>query len=156
MVRALLEADIPLQAIVITGRNRALRSKLQGLRLGSNRVKIEGFVDDMAVYLAASDVVVGKAGPASVYEALAVRRPVLVTSYVGLNERAVARFVERQGLGHHVKTPKALLEMTQRYASNPALLEEVALRCRRLDLEGRTERLAHYLVRYACAGTTSA
>jgi UDP-N-acetylglucosamine:LPS N-acetylglucosamine transferase len=154
LVRALLEADLPLQAIVITGRNRALRSKLQGLRPGSNRLKIEGFVDDVAVYLAASDVVVGKAGPASVYEALAVRRPVLVTSYVGLNERAVARFVERQGLGYHVRNPEALLEIVRRYASNPTLLEEVALRCRWLGLEDRTERLAHYIVRYARAGTT--
>ena len=154
LVRVLVGSDVALQAIVITGRNRALRSKLQELRLGSDRLKVEGFVDDMAVYLAASDVVVGKAGPASVYEALAVGRPVLVTSYVGLNELAVARFVERQGLGHHVKNAEALLEIVRRYASNPALLEEVAWRCRRLDLEDKTERLAHYVVRYACAGTT--
>jgi hypothetical protein len=31
----------------------------------------------------------------------------------------------------------------------PALLEEVARRCRELDPAAATERLAHYIVRYA-------
>ena len=138
-----------MQVVVITGRNKALKGELQRLHPGSDKLRVEGFVDDVAGYLAASDVLVGKGGPASVYEALAVGRPVLVTNYVGLNERAVVRFIEHQGLGHHVKSPAALLEKVQHYASNPASLWEVGLRCRRLDLATKTEQLARYLVRYA-------
>ena len=151
LIRALLNSDTPLQVVVITGRNRVLRSELRRLQPGPDKLRVEGFVDDMAGYLAASDVVVGKGGPASVYEALAVGRPVLVTSYTGLNERAVVQFIEHRGLGHYVKTPTALLEKVWHYASDPTLLEKVALRCRRLELAVKTEQLAHYLVRYACA-----
>ena len=153
LICALLDSGIPLQVVVVTGRNKVLRSELQRLRPGSEELRIEGFVDDMAGYLAASDVVVGKGGPASVYEALAVGRPILVTSYIGLNEQAVVRFIERQGLGHYVKTPAALLDKVRRYASDPALLEKVALRCRGLELAVKTEQLAHYLVHYACTST---
>jgi UDP-N-acetylglucosamine:LPS N-acetylglucosamine transferase len=153
LICTLLDSDISLQVVVITGRNKALRSQLQRLRPGSDKLRVEGFIDDMAGYLAASDVVVGKGGPASVYEALAVGRPVIITSYIGLNELGVVRFIERQGLGHYVKSPEALLEKVQHYASDPGLLEKVALRCRGLELAVKTEQLAHYLVHYACAST---
>jgi UDP-N-acetylglucosamine:LPS N-acetylglucosamine transferase len=151
LIRALLGSYIPLQVIVVVGRNGALRRELQRFRPGSNGLKVSGFVDAMAGYLAASEMLVGKGGPASAYEALAVGRPVLITSYTGLNERAVVRFIERQGLGQHLKTPEALLEKVRRYASDPTSLEEIALRCRGLDLETKTERLAHYIVRNARA-----
>jgi UDP-N-acetylglucosamine:LPS N-acetylglucosamine transferase len=149
LVRALLGSDVPLQVVVIAGRNEALKEELRVLGTGTNVLRIEGFVEEMATYLAASDVFVGKAGPASVYEALVVGRPALVTGYAGLNEVGVARLVESMGLGRYVRTPGALLEEVRRYALDPALLEEVARRCRELDPAAATERLAHYIVRYA-------
>src|ERR687894_963201 len=154
LVRVLLSSDVSPQVVVIAGRNGALKRELKALGMG--RLRIEGFVENMATYLAASDVFVGKAGPASVYEALVVGRPALVTGYAGLNELGVARFVEAQRLGRHVRTPKMLLEEVRRYASDPALLEEVARRCREMELAPATERLAHHIVRYAQAGENDA
>src|SRR5215211_5720922 len=149
LVRALMGSDVPLQVVVIAGRNEALKEELRALEIGENVLRIEGFVEDMATYLAASDVFIGKAGPASVYEALVVGRPALLTGYAGLNEVGVARLVEQWGLGRYVRTPGALLEEVRRYALNPSLLEEVARRCRMLEPAAATERLAHYIVRYA-------
>jgi hypothetical protein len=40
----------------------------------------------------------------------------------------------------------------RRYASYPALLEEVARRCRQLDLASSTERFAHHIISYALTG----
>src|SRR5215210_5487484 len=156
LVRALLGSDVPLQVVVIAGRNEGLKKELRALGMGRNVLRIEGYVEDMATYLAASDVFVGKAGPASVYEALVVGRPALVTGYAGLNEVGVARFVENERLGCYVETPGALLEEVRRYASDGALLEEVARRCREMDLAAATERLAHHIVRYATAGKDGA
>ena len=149
LIEALLNSDTAPQLVAITGRNKALRDELRELSEEYSSLRVEGFVDDVAVYLAAADVVVGKGGPASVYEALAVGRPVVLTGYAGLNELGVVRFVEDMGLGRYVKSRKELLKAVRRYASEPELREEVALRCRDLDLEDRTERLARYIVRYA-------
>ena len=156
LVRALLGSDVPLQVLLIAGRNEALKEELRALGTGTNVLRIEGFVEDMATYLAASDVFIGKAGPASVYEALVVGRPALLTGYAGLNEVGVAWLVENMGLGRYVKTAGALLEEVRRYALNPSLLEEVARRCRELDPAAATERLAHYIVRYATDSETGA
>lgn len=147
LVRTLLGSEVAPQVVAITGRNEPLRDRL--LKLDSDRLRVEGFVENVAPYLAASDVFVGKAGPASVYEALAVGRPVLLTGYAGLNERGVLRFVEEQGLGSHVRDRDSLLRELRRYSQDQDQVKEVALRCRALDLEDRTRRLAHYIVRYA-------
>ncbi len=149
-ILGLLETDLPLQVVAITGRNEALKEELKGL--GAERLRVEGFVDNLAEYLAASDVFVGKAGPSSVYEALAVGRPVLASGYAGLNELGVVRFIESRGLGHHVRTTAALAREVRRYAGDPGLLREVARRCRELDLASSTERFAHHIVGYARSG----
>ena len=153
LIQTLLDSDVPLRVVAITGRNEALREELRTLR--SSRVTVEGFVDNLAEYLAASDVFVGKAGPSSVFEALAVGRPVLASGYAGLNELGVTRFIENRGLGRHVRTTAALAREVRRYAGDPTLLEEIARRCRELDLASSTERFAHHIVSYARAGGQS-
>ena len=152
LISTLLDSDLPLQVVAITGRNAALGEGLRILWPEAASLRVEGFVENMAEYLAASDVFVGKAGPSSVYKALAVGRPVLASGYAGLNELGVTRFIEREGLGHHVRTNAALVREVRRYAGDPALLEEVARRCRKLDLASSTERFAHHIVNYALTG----
>lgn len=150
-VRTLLGA-VP-QVVVVTGRNEALKDALLSWDVPKGRLVVEGFVEDMALRLAASDVFVGKAGPASVYEALAVGRPVLMTGYAAYNELGVARFVEERGLGSfvggRVKGAAALRAAVLRYAHDGGLLESVSARCGELDLRSQTEEVAHHIARYA-------
>jgi len=86
------------QFLVVTGKNAALRQELQALGLGAN-VRIYGFVDNMEELMAASDVIVTKAGPGTLMEALVMRRPVIVTQAVGMQERGNIDFVLNHELG---------------------------------------------------------
>jgi UDP-N-acetylglucosamine:LPS N-acetylglucosamine transferase len=134
--------------IVICGRNDALKNTLARRFVSNNNLRILGFVDIMAQYLAASDVVLGKAGPASVFEALAVGRPVLVQSYAGLNEWGVIQFVQRRELGAYVPAVEQTLSATCRYFQTPHLLSDIAARCATLDLPTATTALARRIVAY--------
>ena len=153
-VRVLAAARPHAQILVMCGRNETLRRKVAALQ--APNLRAYGFSRDMAVFLAASDVVVGKAGPASVYETLAVGRPLLITSYAGLNEQGVTRFVAEQGLGHYVPSTAALLEALRLYEradpgqGNPRSdrVQEVAARCRALDLKGQTDAVAQAILGY--------
>lgn len=102
------------QTLCMCGRNARLKETLEALaarlegapdggRAGGtgNGVppRVFGYVADMETYLAACDVVLGKAGPASTMEALAVGRPVIATSYAGLNELAVGHYLAASGQG---------------------------------------------------------
>ncbi len=82
-----LERTYPQQQfLVVTGKNAALRQELEALELGAN-VRIYGFVDNMEELMAASDIIITKAGPGTLMEALVMRRPVIVTQAVGMQER---------------------------------------------------------------------
>jgi UDP-N-acetylglucosamine:LPS N-acetylglucosamine transferase len=87
-----------LQLMVVTGKNAALRQDLLALGLRPN-IHIYGFVDNMEVLMAASDIIITKAGPGTLMEALVMRRPVIVTEAVGMQERGNIDFVLNHELG---------------------------------------------------------
>jgi 1,2-diacylglycerol 3-beta-galactosyltransferase len=98
LVVALGRAYPQQQFLVVTGKNAALHTELQALNLGPN-MRIYGFVDNMEELMAASDVIVTKAGPGTLMEALATRRPVIVTQAIGTQERGNIDFVLNYELG---------------------------------------------------------
>jgi UDP-N-acetylglucosamine:LPS N-acetylglucosamine transferase len=137
------------QVVVLTGRNAALKDRLAVF--AEQGVRIEGFTDRMTWFLAAADVVVGKAGPASVFETLAVGRPFIATSYTALNERAVVRFLEARDLGGYAPQPREAVRQVLSYRAGGAA-DAVAKRAAVLDIAGMTERLARYIAAYAETG----
>ncbi len=86
------------QLLVVTGKNRALYEDLTSNRRHSHS-HIYGFVNNMEVLMAASDIVITKAGPGTLMEALVMRRPVIVTEAVGMQERGNIDFVLNHELG---------------------------------------------------------
>ncbi|HET9221766.1 MAG TPA: glycosyltransferase, partial [Roseiflexaceae bacterium] len=108
LVVALDRAYPQQQFLVVTGRNAALREELQTLGLGPN-VHIYGFVDNMEELMAASDIIVTKAGPGTLMEALAMRRPVIVTQAVGMQERGNIDFVLNYELGAFCPTVERIV-----------------------------------------------
>lgn len=150
VVRSLLTLPDPPQVVVISGRNEALAQQLRAL--DDERLVVCGFVEAMADYLAAADLVIGKAGPASVMEALAVGRPVLVTGCAGLNEVKLLRFLVARGLGHEARDLATLRALVMDYQTSPQRLAEVAARAKVLDIAGMTERLAAYLAEVVFRG----
>ncbi len=153
-VRALLELGV--QVVAVTGHNERLRARLEASTSGHINFTVRGFVDNMAQYLAACDLMVGKAGPASVMEALAVGRPVLVTRYAGLNERKLVHFLSERRLGAYAPDIKRLTQEVSSYRSAPERLCEVRRRSAALGLAEMTEQLARYLARAATHGLPEA
>lgn len=140
-VQSLLEHPLKPYVVVVTGHNTVLREQLGSLP----RVRALGYIGNMADYLAACDVVVGKAGPASVLEALAVGRPVLAVSYAGLNEAKLVRFLERNQLGAYVPRPSQLGDELGHFAE-PSAQQRVSDGARALELGTMTQNLSNYLV----------
>ncbi|MEJ2122117.1 MAG: glycosyltransferase [Alphaproteobacteria bacterium] len=137
------------QVVFLAGRNEALKAQLADL--AERGARIEGFTDRFAHYLAAADVVVGKAGPSSVLGALAVGRPYIATAYTALNERAVVRFLEASQLGGYAARVGDAVEQVLSYRAEGAV-DAVAKRAAAFDFAGMTERLARYIAAYAETG----
>jgi 1,2-diacylglycerol 3-beta-galactosyltransferase len=103
LVLELDQAYPAMQFLVVTGKNTALHADLRSLGLRPG-IHIYGFVDNMEELMAASDIVITKAGPGTLMEALVMRRPVIVTEAVGMQERGNIDFVLNHELGSFCPT----------------------------------------------------
>ncbi len=128
LVLALEQACPDKQLLVITGKNRAVYEELNRRRRSAHS-HIFGFVDNMEALMAASDLVVTKAGPGTLMEALVMRKPVIVTEAVGMQEQGNIDFVLNYELGLFCPTPERIiaavgeLEGPQRYQETVHRLE---------------------------------
>lgn len=96
------------QLLVVTGKNAALKADLEKLQLGE-RVHIFGFVTNMEELMGASDLVITKAGPGTLMEALVLGRPVIVTEAIGMQERGNIDFVLNHELGAYCPTVERII-----------------------------------------------
>ena len=86
------------QLVIVTGTNHKLRWEMRDLDHGQHS-QVLGFTQNMAELIVASDVVLTKAGVATIMEAWALERPVIILEEVGLQEHGNGRFVESMGAG---------------------------------------------------------
>ena len=98
IVRKIDKANLPIQLIVVCGRNDALRARLESAHLRTP-AHICGFVRTMPEIMHASDVVITKGGPQTIAETLVAARPVIITQLLPGQEEGNGAFVESRGVG---------------------------------------------------------
>ena len=97
---ALAKARLPIQLVVVCGRNESLKQRLDELAPSlPTPVHVLGFTDKIPEYFRAVDLLVTKAGPGTLAEANAAQLPVIVYDYVPGQERGNVDFVRNNGLG---------------------------------------------------------
>ncbi len=97
---ALARAKLPIELLVVCGRNEPLKQRLLELAPSlPTKLHVLGFTDEIPEYFHAVDLLVTKAGPGSLAEANAAQLPVVVYDYVPGQERGNVDFVRSNGLG---------------------------------------------------------
>jgi 1,2-diacylglycerol 3-beta-galactosyltransferase len=88
------------QLLLICGKNTKLRAKLQTLPHAAPMF-VEGFTKEVPRYMQLADYFVGKPGPGSISEAVAMRLPVIVelNAWTLPQERYNAQWVREMGVG---------------------------------------------------------
>jgi 1,2-diacylglycerol 3-beta-galactosyltransferase len=89
-----------LQLIFICGRNGRLKARLDSMETPYPKF-VEGFTKEIPRYMAMSDFFIGKPGPGSISEALAMKLPVIVerNSWTLVQERYNADWVREKQVG---------------------------------------------------------
>jgi 1,2-diacylglycerol 3-beta-galactosyltransferase len=110
-VRAISQAHLPVQLLVVTGRNRRLYTHLQRTRASLHvHATIFGFVQNMPELMHASDVIITKAGPGTICEALACHLPVILSGYVPGQEEGNVTYVTDNAVGMLAMEPATLVD----------------------------------------------
>jgi len=151
---ALAKANLPLHLVVVTGRNAALKTRLEELAPTlPTPMTVLGFRNDIAELMRASDLLVTKAGPGTLAEASVAQLPVVVYDYVPGQERGNLDWVRSNGTGVVALTTAEVVSSVERILSGRHL---VAMREQLKDVvpRGSSRRIAALISEIAERGAT--
>jgi 1,2-diacylglycerol 3-beta-galactosyltransferase len=116
--RAIASGSLDLDLVVICGRNQRAQSALTGLHIAAGHpVRVLGYVNNMAEWMRAGDVVVSKAGPGTIAEALCCGVPLLLVWYLPGQERGNVEWVVDIGAGRYVPRDEQLVDTVAELAA---------------------------------------
>jgi UDP-N-acetylglucosamine:LPS N-acetylglucosamine transferase len=100
IAQKLEKAQVQLQLIMICGHNAKLAEQLKAMS-GTVKMHVEGFTKEVPRLMKMADFMIGKPGPGSISEAMAMGLPVIVesNSWTLPQERYNADWVREQGVG---------------------------------------------------------
>ncbi|MFA5098118.1 MAG: glycosyltransferase [Candidatus Margulisiibacteriota bacterium] len=97
---ALNHSKVQAQLIIVAGRNEKLKRRLEKAAPKFRMpMKVYGFTNEVPDLMSASDIIITKAGPGSIAEALAKELPLIITSWLPGQEEGNVEFVLKEGLG---------------------------------------------------------
>ena len=128
-VNSISQARLSVQLLIITGRNKRLYVHLQRSRSSLHvPSKVFGFVYNMPEMMRASDVIVTKAGPGTICEALACNLPIILSGYVPGQEEGNVSYVLENQVGTIAHDSMELIDALRRLLKpgSQVLCEQVA------------------------------
>ncbi len=132
-VRELSLERHPWQLVIVCGRNEKLRKRLYEME-ALTPMLILGFVDYMPELMRACDLVVTKAGPGAIAEALATGLPLVITGFLPGQETPNVDFVVESGIGAFAPKESELRDEVRVLAEGGPTWR---------DMARRAEELAH-------------
>ena len=124
IVRRLAGRDA--QLLVAAGRNERLRERLARCRW-ELPVRVLGFAQNMPDLMSAADLLVTKAGPGTISEALACGLPMIITSALPGQESGNVGYVVSHGAGYQISDSEELAQAVERLGRPEARDELAAL-----------------------------
>lgn len=119
--------ETPAQMAIIAGNNEALQRRLRS-EAWPIPVTVLGFVENMASWLAASDLLISKAGPTTLAEAACAGVPVLITGFVPGQETGNVAWTQEHNAGVFVPDIGQAAQLVSAWLrpGNPHLAEMAA------------------------------
>jgi 1,2-diacylglycerol 3-beta-galactosyltransferase len=155
---ALAKARLPVELVVVCGRNEPMRIKLEELAATlKTPMHVLGFTDKIPEYFRAVDLLVTKAGPGSLAEANAAQLPVVVYDYVPGQERGNVDFVRQNGLGAvAIHGSAEVVETVRTMIRRPDRLDAIRLNQELVAPVRSSRRIAALIAQIANTGTIPA
>ncbi|HSL99149.1 MAG TPA: glycosyltransferase [Candidatus Limnocylindria bacterium] len=132
LANALQEVSHPIQVAVVCGKNVALKRRLEELPTPTHPVKIVGFTTEMERWMAASDLLVGKAGGLTSSEALASGLVMVIVNPIPGQEERNSDHLLEEGVAIRCNNLPALAYKIDSLLSDKKRFERMRQAVRRL------------------------
>ena len=149
----LARAGLDFHLVVVTGRNAALRQKLNELAPSlATPMTVLGFRNDVPELMRAADLLVTKAGPGTIAEASVAEVPVVVYDYVPGQERGNLDYVRTNGIGVVALTTSQVISSVARIVHNQERLAKMRAQQTAVAPRGSSRKIAELIGRIAIDG----
>ena len=150
---ALAKSKLPFHLVVVTGRNAALKAKLEEIAPRFEiPMTILGFRNDVPSLMRAADLLVTKAGPGTLAEASITEVPVVVYDFVPGQERGNLDYVRTNGIGVVALTSSDVVQSVSRIVHNQERLAAMRMRQGNIAPRGSSRRIAELIAEIATSG----
>lgn len=156
-VEEIISQHLRAQLLVVTGRNRGLYARLERMRRyldAPTQIALFDFVRNMPELMRASDVIVTKAGPGTISEAVACELPIVLTGAIPGQEEGNIDFVLRHGLGVLAATPESITRhLVDLLNESHPQLNQIRARARAINKSRATFDIARLIATYVPQAT---
>jgi 1,2-diacylglycerol 3-beta-galactosyltransferase len=139
--RAIDESGLDLGIVIVCGRNEKLKANLES-ETWDNPTFVYGFRHDMPEFMRAADIIVTKAGPGTIAEALNANLPIILYSKLPGQEDGNVTYVLETGTGVWAPKPQQVVRALTRWISRPHEREQVIENTRRAARPDSARRIA--------------
>ncbi len=148
VARAVAGARLPAQIVVLTGSNERLRERLEQRPLPPT-ARVQGFTPDVHLWMRAADILLTKAGPNSIAEALAVGTPTVLWGAIPVQETPNVEWVVRAGAALWAPGPRRATAAAARLLEDRQKRDSMRQQARLLSRPEAAEQAAAALWRIA-------
>lgn len=120
IVQNIYKSKIQAQLIVVCGRNAKLKKRLDNLH-HVLKTRVFGFTTEVPALMDAADIIVTKAGPGSIAEAMSKELPMIITSWIPGQEEGNVEYVKRNELGFVERDPKKVADLVIKLSHHTVL-----------------------------------
>ena len=144
IAKRLMQTRPPAQVAVIAGRNRRLYEQLRDIAR-RHPLRVEAFTERMDLWLAATDILVTKAGPNSLAEAFVMGLPTVIYAAIPGQEEGNVKLVTEHAAGVWAPGPRKSVEAILRLIEDVELRRKMAQQARMLATPDAAEKIARRL-----------
>ncbi len=144
IAQAIDDARLPAQLAIIAGRNHSLQRRLEE-RQWQIPVSVYGFVKNMPELMAASDILVSKAGPGTISEAFIAGLPMVLYARLPGQEDGNVTYVTRSKAGVWAPEINEVIMALRMWLDYPSARAEASAASRRMARPEATRQIARLL-----------
>jgi len=149
ILQALADHHYAANIIVIGGRNKQLKQSVERF-LATHphdfHAHVTGFTDQMVELTSLADVVIAKAGPATIFELLAQHKPMILAHYIWPQEKGNMEFIVNNGYGEYITDPQAIATRIIKLFTHPDQLDAMRAAVQSASVRSGMSDLVDYLV----------
>jgi len=138
-------ARLPAAMVIVAGRNLKLKERLQS-KDWQIPTYIYGFIKEMPEFMRGADILVTKAGPGTISEALNAGLPMVIYSRLPGQEDGNVAYVVSEGAGYWAPNPAKTVEVISNWLNHPEQRKQAVQACLKLAKPQAARQIAQIII----------